>query len=83
MHRSRIQCLTCRTSSNTFDTFSSLPLDLPEPSQRTISIIVYRVPNRVKDILSNKIVRDEQGKVSLAGFQRMETDLESDFGGQS
>ena len=79
-HRSSLQCRTCKTESTTFDIFSNVPLSLPEPSQQTLSVIVYRIPNRIKDILNGKVVKDEDGNVSLAGFQRMESndsDVES------
>ena len=49
--RSTVSCRSCKTESTTFDIFSNIPLSLPEPTQQTISIIVYRVPNRLKDIL--------------------------------
>ena len=61
--RSSLTCRNCRTESTTYDIFSNIPLSLPEPSQQTISILVYRVPNRVKDILNNKTTRDENGRV--------------------
>ena len=67
-HRSSLQCRTCKTESTTFDIFSNVPLSLPEPTQQTLSIIVHRIPNRLKDILNNKIVKDDDGNVSLAGF---------------
>ena len=78
--RSTLQCRQCHTESTTFDIFSSIPLSLPEPSQQTVSIIVYRVPNRVKDILQNKIVKDEHGNVTLQGFQRLDSERDSESG---
>ena len=44
---------------------------------------MHRIPNRLKDILNNKIVKDDDGNVSLAGFQRLESnDSESEFSRQ-
>ena len=63
--RSTIHCKACKTESSTFDIFSNVPISLPEPSQQSVSIIVYRVPNRVKDILQNKVTTDENGNVTL------------------
>ena len=78
--RSSLTCRQCRTKSSTFDIFSNIPLSLPEPSQTTLSILVYRVPNRVKDILNNKTMRDESGKLTLLGYSRLDSDRESDSG---
>ena len=78
--RSVLTCRNCRYESSTFDIYSNIPLSLPEPSQQTVSIIVYRVPNRIKDILNNKITTDENGKVSLLGFARMDSERGSDSG---
>ena len=78
--RSTLSCRQCRTESITFDIFSNIPLSLPEPSQQTVSVIVYRVPNRVKDILQNKIVKDENGNVTLQGFQRLDSERDSESG---
>ena len=38
---------------------------------------MYRVPNRIKDILHSRIVKDDLGNVTLQGFQRIDTDEES------
>ena len=44
---------------------------------------MHRIPNRLKDIINGKIVKDEDGNVSLAGFQRMESnDTESEYSRQ-
>ena len=51
-----------------------MALSLPEPTQQTVSIIVYRVNNRIKDILHNKVVKDDQGRVTLQGFKRIDSD---------
>lgn len=56
--RSNLTCKQCRKESMTFDVFSNMPISLPEPKQVSISIIVYRVPNRAKDILTGKIKPD-------------------------
>ena len=39
-----------------------------------VSIIVYRVNNRIKDILHDKVVKDDQGRVTLQGFKRIDSD---------
>ena len=66
--RSSIKCVKCSTESTTFDIFSNVPVSLPEPTKTTVSVIVYRVPNRIKDILHNKIVKNDQGMITLQGF---------------
>ena len=76
--KSTISCRSCRTDSTTFDIFSNTPLSLPEPTQQTVSIIVYRVPNRTKDILHQKIVKDDAGNVTLQGFHRVDSNTERD-----
>lgn len=78
--RSSLTCRTCKTESTTFDIFSNIPVSLPEPSQTTVSIIVYRVTNRVKDILHNKIMKDENGMITLQGFQRIDSERDSESG---
>jgi ubiquitin C-terminal hydrolase len=67
--RSSLTCKTCKLESTTFDTFSHLPISLPEPTQQTLSIIIYRIPNRIKDILNNRTVRDEAGNLTLQILQ--------------
>ena len=66
--RSSLTCQQCRNESSTFDIFSNVPLSLPEPTQMTISIIIYRVPNKVKDILNGKITKSADGTYSLPQF---------------
>ena len=39
-----------------------------------MSIIVYRIPNRIKDILQNKTVKDDQGRITLQGFRRADSE---------
>ena len=43
-----------------------------------VSIIVYRVNNRIKDILHDKVVKDDQGRVTLQGFKRIDSDDQSE-----
>ena len=76
--RSQISCMQCRASSTTYDIFSNVALSLPEPTQQTVSIIVYRVNNRIKDILHDKVVKDDQGRVTLQGFKRIDSDDQSE-----
>jgi hypothetical protein len=55
---------------------------LPEPTQVTLSIIVYRLPNKIKDILNGKFVMTDKGEIKL-GVQQDDsaiTDRESDSG---
>ena len=78
MMRSTISCRQCKTDSTTFDIFSNIPLSLPEPSQQTVSIIVHRIPNRLKDILHSKIVKDDAGNITLQGFHRVDSNTERD-----
>jgi len=81
--RSSIKCKECRTESTTFDVFSNVPLSLPEQSQQTLSIIVYRVSNRIKDILNGRFQKDIDGNLQFPMLGRIETgnmsDTESDM----
>lgn len=67
--RSQLTCKNCKNESTTFDMFSHMPVSLPEPTQQTLSIIVYRIQNKLKDILNNRTVRDEAGNITLQGMQ--------------
>ena len=78
--KSTLSCKRCNTESSTFDIFSNVPLSLPEPSQQTVSIIVNRVPNRVKDILQNKITKDSEGNITLQGLMRIDSERDSESG---
>jgi hypothetical protein len=42
-----------------------MALSLPEPTQQTLSIVIYRIQNKIKDILNNRTLRDEAGNVTL------------------
>lgn len=57
-----------------------MPVSLPEPTQSTLSIIIYRIPNKVKDILNNRTLRDEAGNITLQGMQRLDSERESESG---
>lgn len=72
--RSVLNCLECKTESTTFELFSNTPLSLPEPTQQTICIILYRLPNRVKDILNNKVTQQKDGTFALPSFYLDEQD---------
>jgi hypothetical protein len=72
--RSLLNCLECKTVSTTFELFSNTPLSLPEPTQQTICIILYRLPNRVKDILNNKVTQQKDGTFALPSFYLDEQD---------
>jgi ubiquitin C-terminal hydrolase len=54
LSRSSINCITCNRESITFETFSSISLPLPEPAHTVISIIVHRLPNKVREQLGKK-----------------------------
>ena len=80
--KSSLICKTCKFESTTFDIFSQISLSLPEPTQVTLSIIVYRLPNKIKDILNGKFVMTDKGEIKL-GVQQDDsaiTDRESDSG---
>lgn len=49
--KSTLNCKDCNKASTTFDVFTNIPLSLPEPSKVMLNIIVYRLPNELKDIL--------------------------------
>ena len=66
--RSSLTCKTCRQESSTFDNFSTVPVSLPEPTQISISIIVYRVPNKAKDIINGKCRPDQEGAYPAPGM---------------
>ena len=78
--RSSLTCKQCRTESTTYDIFSNIPLSLPEPSQQTVSVLIYRIPNRIKDILNNKTIKDENGKLQLMGYGRLDSERDSESG---
>lgn len=63
--RSNLVCKPCGTESTTFDIFSNTPVPLPEPTQQTISVIVYRVPNKIKDVFNGKITKQPDGTYAL------------------
>lgn len=63
--RSSLSCKSCKLESTTFDIFSQMALSLPEPTQQTLSIVIYRIQNKIKDILNNRTLRDEAGNVTL------------------
>lgn len=52
--KSTLNCQACSKESITFDTFTSIPLSLPEPSKLLINVFVYRLPRRLKDLISGK-----------------------------
>ena len=37
-----------------FEPFSNLPVALPEPSHLLLNIIVYRLPNKIKNLLNKQ-----------------------------
>ena len=51
--KSTLNCQTCNKISTTFDVFSNIPLSLPEPSKVLLNVIIYRLPNEVKDLINN------------------------------
>jgi hypothetical protein len=50
--KSTLRCQTCNKISITFDNFTSIPLSLPEPSKILVKILLYRLPNELKDLLN-------------------------------
>ncbi len=49
--KSAVSCKKCNKVSTTFDMFTNIPLSLPEPSKIVLNVIVYRLPNEIKDIM--------------------------------
>lgn len=47
-----MNCQTCNKISITFDNFTNIPLSLPEPSKILLNVIVYRLPNDIKDLIN-------------------------------
>lgn len=45
-----------------------MPVPLPEPTQQTISVIIYRLPNKIKDVYNGKITKQSDGTYSLPSF---------------
>lgn len=52
--KSSLICKNCDKISTTFDIFSNIPLSLPEPKKIVLHVIIYRLPNEIKDILKGK-----------------------------
>ena len=50
--KSTLNCLKCNKISTTFDIFTNIPLSLPEPSKILINVVIYRLPNEIKDMIS-------------------------------
>jgi len=55
--KSTLNCQTCNKSSTTFDNFTSIPLSLPEPSKILITVVVYRLPNTLRELLRGSLVK--------------------------
>jgi ubiquitin carboxyl-terminal hydrolase 4/11/15 len=56
--KSSLKCHTCGKLSITFDNFTSIPLSLPEPSKILINIIVYRLPDSLRELMAGRLNRD-------------------------
>ena len=56
--KSSLKCQTCAKLSITFDNFTSIPLSLPEPSKILINIIVYRLPDSLRELIAGRLNRD-------------------------
>lgn len=50
--KSTLNCKICNKVSTTFDIFTNIPLSLPEPTKVILNVIVYRLPNEIKDIIN-------------------------------
>jgi ubiquitin C-terminal hydrolase len=52
--KSTLTCQLCQKISTTFDVFTNIPLSLPEPSKVKLNVVIYRLPNEIKDIIQGK-----------------------------
>jgi len=73
--KSTVSCKTCNKISTTFDIFTSIPLSLPEPSKIVLNVIVYRLPNELKDIMKG----DKQLPLSSQQLNRVESAKSEDI----
>lgn len=64
--KSTLSCKTCNKISTTFDMFTNIPLSLPEPSKTILNVIIYRLPNEIKDLLKNEKVVNALKRVESA-----------------
>ena len=64
--KSTLSCKTCNKISTTFDMFTNIPLSLPEPSKTILNVIIYRLPNEIKDLLKNEKVLNALKRVESA-----------------
>jgi len=55
--KSTLKCDTCGKESVNFELFSNIALPLPEPSKVTMSVVVYRLPSDIKDMLKGKTMQ--------------------------
>ncbi|CDW76980.1 ubiquitin carboxyl-terminal hydrolase 15 [Stylonychia lemnae] len=69
--KSTLNCQKCNKISTTFDIFTNIPLSLPEPSKILLNVVIYRLPNEIKDML--------QGSRSSEIFKRMDSNKSEDF----
>mmetsp|Transcript_14803 Transcript_14803/g.10699 ORF Transcript_14803/g.10699 Transcript_14803/m.10699 type:complete len:171 (-) Transcript_14803:1810-2322(-) len=85
--KSDLICQTCHKVSTTFDNFTSIPLSLPEPSKVVLNVIVYRLPNQLKDLMSvnklhqKRMVRVESGRSDELKIQSQSRKDSEDVGG--
>lgn len=78
--KSTLNCQVCNKISTTFDIFTNIPLSLPEPSKVLLHIIIYRLPNEIKDIIHNSVDDKEVAGVATAsGLQRIDSSKSDDF----
>ena len=52
--KSQLMCKDCGNKSTTFDIFTNVPLSLPEPNQIVLNVVLYRLPQDLKDIITGK-----------------------------
>jgi len=69
--KSTLNCQTCSKISTTFDIFTNIPLSLPEPSKILLHVVIYRLPNELKDMI--------QGDKANAMLKRIDSTRSDDF----
>ena len=70
--KSTLNCLACNKISTTFDIFTNIPVSLPEPSKILLHVVIYRLPNELKDLITG-----DRGKDAL--LKRIDSTKSDDF----
>ena len=74
--KSTLNCQVCNKISTTFDVFTNIPLSLPEPSKVLLHIIIYRLPNEIKNIIH---AVDGKGVITASALKRIDSARSDDM----